>query len=154
MVQCVDTESLDALVDSLVSASEEYNSAIGRSLPISTQLGQLFAAKIMGYDIVTGPGIGYQGIKRDDNGKDIRLNFMVKLTSSKRKSGPLNGLRLDREWDSVVIVMLSGDREVQSIYELSRSTIRELSTKQRRDLSKISVDEVAHMSDRWWCAAK
>jgi hypothetical protein len=116
--------SVDKLISEARRLAADYRRATGKPIPgVSIEIAQNDAARLLGLELAAKPQAGHDAIGRGKrDGKKIQIKGRVIF--DERKSGQRIGeLRLDREWDSVVLVLMDEEYEPYEIYEAEREEI-------------------------------
>ncbi len=133
----------DKLIAQARILAAEYRRTMGKPLPgISNEIAEFDAIKLLqlqpkpegegGYD-ATDPARG-----------DKRIQIKSRTIFDESKSGQrLGQLKLDKEWDSVVLVLMDEDYEPYEIYEAERGDILEFLDKTSSSRAKRGAMSVA-----------
>ena len=116
--------SVDKLISEARRLAADYRRATGKPIPgVSIEIAQNDAARLLDLELTTGPGIGHDAIGRGKrDGKKVQIKGRVIF--DERKSGHRIGeLRVDREWDSILLVLMDENYEPYEIYEAEREEI-------------------------------
>lgn len=118
--------SVDKLMVEARKLAAEYRKTTGKPLGISSEIAKFDVARLMGLESVdaTQSG-GYDAIGTGErNGKLVQIKGRAIL--EEKKSGQRIGqLKVDQEWDSVMLVMMNDEYEPIEIYEAQRSELLE-----------------------------
>ncbi len=118
--------SVDKLMVEARKLAAEYRKTTGKPLGISSEIAKFDVARLMGLESVdpTQSG-GYDAIGTGErNGKLVQIKGRAIL--EEKKSGQRIGqLKVDQEWDSVMLVMMNEEYEPIEIYEAQRSELLE-----------------------------
>lgn len=115
--------SVDTLIAQARQLAAEYRRATGRPLAgISTEISQHDAARLLDLELCPGEG-GYDALGRGGRaGKRIQIKARAIFDQS--KSGQRIGqIKLDQDWDSVVLVLMDENFEPFEIYEAERADL-------------------------------
>ena len=116
--------SVDKLMVEARKLAAEYRKTTGKPLGISSEIAKFDVARLMGLESVdpTQSG-GYDAIGTGErNGKLVQIKGRAIL--EEKKSGQRIGqLKVDQEWDSVMLVMMNEEYEPIEIYEAQRSKL-------------------------------
>ncbi|HEC12254.1 MAG TPA: hypothetical protein ENI80_03245 [Acidiferrobacteraceae bacterium] len=116
--------SVSKLIGEARRLARDYRQATGKSLGgISAEIAQYDAAEILGLEVVQGQAGGYDAIgKGERKGKKIQIKGRVVF--DEKKSGQRVGqIKIDQEWDSVLLVLMDDQYESCEIYEAQRDDI-------------------------------
>lgn len=115
----------DKLIAQARILAAEYRRTMGKPLPgISLELAEYDAVKLLNLQAhTTGEG-GYNAIDPQRGNK--RIQIKSRTIFDEEKSGQrLGQLRLEQQWDSVVLVLMDEEYEPYEIYEAEREDILE-----------------------------
>ncbi|MES9826773.1 MAG: hypothetical protein ABW201_00735 [Candidatus Thiodiazotropha sp.] len=133
----------DKLIAQARVLAAEYRRTMGKPLPgISNEIAEYDAVKLLRLEPKpTGEG-GYDAVDPKRGGKQIQIKSRTILDES--KSGQRIGqLKLDKDWDSVVLVLMDEDYEPYEIYEAERDDIIEYVGKSSSNRAKRGAMSVA-----------
>jgi len=116
--------SVDKLMVEARKLASEFRKTTGKPLGISSEIAKFDAARLMDLELVdqSKPG-GYDAV-----GKGIRDGKLVQIKGrailEEKKSGQRIGqLKVDQEWDCVMLVMMNEEYEPIEIYEAERAEL-------------------------------
>lgn len=117
--------SVDKLMAEARRLAAEYRRTTGKTLPISGEIAVNDAARLLGLTAAGEPGLGYDATRGDGETLE-RLQIKARVVFDEIKSAHRIGeLKLDRQWDAVLLVLLDHDYEPFAIYEARRAAIEE-----------------------------
>ncbi len=137
-------------------AAVAYYRLTGKPLGITGEMGEYFAAKHLGLKLAEARTPGF-----DAYGKDGRL-VQIKSRSIPRSKGKGKGLsgqrtgsiQLNREWNSVVLVLMDEFFEPFAIYEADRKSIEKAlvkpGSKARNERGALSVTKFISIAAEVW----
>lgn len=116
--------SVDKLISEARRLAAEYRKATGKSLGgISSEIAEYDAARLLDLELCKEPVGGYDAVghgKRE--GK--RVQIKGRAIFDERKPGQRIGqLKVEQDWDSVVLVLMDEQFEPYEIYEAERADI-------------------------------
>jgi hypothetical protein len=129
--------SVDKLISEARRIAAEYRKATGKTLGgISTEIAEHDAARLLDLALCKESQGGYDAIGRGvRDGK--RIQIKGRAIFDERKGGQRVGqLKVDQEWDSVVLVLFDEEFEPFEIYEADRVDV--LDAVQEKNASKRS----------------
>lgn len=149
-------DSLEKLISETRRIARDYRNATGKPLGgVSGEIAQFDACKALGLDPVP-PGTqgGYDAVghgKRE--GKKVQIKGRVIF--DEEKSGQRIGqLKVEQDWDSVVLVLMDENFEAFEIYEAERDVIEEAqsSSQSKRSAKRgaMSVAKFKAISELVW----
>lgn len=137
--------SVDKLMVEARKLAAEYRKATGKPLGISSEIARFDAARLMNLELVeAATPLGYDAVgKGDREGKLVQIKGRAILDD--KKSGQRVGqIKVDQQWDSVMLVMMDDEYEPVEIYEADREDlIEELDKKASSKRSKRGALSVA-----------
>lgn len=117
--------STDKLVTEARRLAAEYRRATGKPLGISSEIAEFDAAKLLDLSLCDQKNGGYDAIGRGKReGKKIQIKG--RAVFDEKKSGQRVGqLKLDQDWDAIVLVIMDEEYEPVEIFECSRKVIED-----------------------------
>jgi hypothetical protein len=119
--------SVDKLISQARKLAADYKAATGKPLPgVSVEIAENDAANGLDLELCAHPRQGgYDAIGRGKR-EGKRIQIKGRAIFDEKKSGQRIGqLKLDQEWDSVVLVLLDDNYEAYEMYEAERNAIDE-----------------------------
>ena len=115
--------STKKLISEARRLAAEYRKATGKPLGISGEIAEFDAADKLNLEISQEKAAGYDAIgKGSREGK--RIQIKGRAVFDEKKSGQRIGqLKIDQEWDLVVLVIMDENYDAVEIYEVSREII-------------------------------
>lgn len=116
--------SVDKLITEARRIAAEYRRATGKTLGgISGEIAEQDAARLLDLELCTERPGGYDAIGRGSR-EGVRVQIKGRAIFDERKSGQRIGqLKLDQQWDSVVLVLMDENFEPTEIYEARREDV-------------------------------
>lgn len=115
--------STEKLVTEARRLAAEYRKATGKPLGISSEIAEFDAAKILDLELCQKKVGGYDAIGRGKR-EGKRVQIKGRAVFDEAKSGQRVGqLKLEQEWDSVVLVIMDENYDPLEIYECERPVI-------------------------------
>ncbi len=146
--------SVDKLMSEARRLAAEYRRATGKPLAISNEIAVFDAARLLDLTIPEQPVAGYDAVGRGSR-EGLRILVKARAIFDETKSGQRIGqLKLDKEWDRVLLVLMDEEYEPCEIYEADRATIvdalkeREQSSRNRR--GSMTIARFRHLSRLVW----
>src|SRR5262245_19299148 len=103
--------------------AQEYRRLTGKPLGITGEVAEYEAARILGVELTPARQAGYDAVERK-NGQTRRLQIKGRCLLDDCKPGQrLGSIRVEKEWDAVLMVILDQDFEAVEIYEAERAAI-------------------------------
>ncbi len=118
--------STEKLVTEARRLAAEYRKATGKPLGISGEIAEFDAAKALHLELCKDSVGGYDAIGTQAPRKNKRIQIKGRAIFDENKGGQRIGqLKLEQEWDSVVLVLMNENYEAIAIYEADRDILVE-----------------------------
>ncbi len=116
--------SVDKLIGEARRLASEYRRATGQPLAgVSAKIAEHDAAAILNLELCQNPQLGYDAVGRGEReGQRIQIKGRT-IYDEKKRGQRIGQLKLDQEWDLVVLVLLDKNHEAYEIYEADRGTV-------------------------------
>ncbi len=142
------------LLQSARRLGRRYYQLTGRPLGITGEIAEYDAVRLLGLEQMPVRQPGYDAIRRE-NGKITRIQIKSRCLVDSTKPGQrLGQIRLDRPWDSVLVVILSKDLNTEEICEARRSSVRKALTKpgskSRNVRGALALNQFKRIARRVW----
>lgn len=144
---------VDKLMLEARKLAAQYRQATGKPLGISSEIATHDVMRIMNLEPVDAAVAGYDAVgKGEREGKRIQIKGRtISATSSSNQR--IGQIKVDQDWDLVMLVLMNEQYEPLEIYEADREKIIEAvsntSTK-RRNRGALSVAKFKHISNLVW----
>jgi hypothetical protein len=102
----------------------EYRQLTGRPLGVTGEIAEYEAARLLGLELSDVRQPGYDAVKRSSLGE---TRYQVKgrcILDSSKNGQRIGSIRLDHDWDAVLLVLLNQSLEATAIYEAAREPVR------------------------------
>ena len=134
-------------------AAVRYKELTGKPLGITGEVAEYEAARLLNLTLTEARQAGYDAIK---GRRKIQIKGRA-FGKNAKASQRLGAIRLDKEWDSVVLVILDDKFCPTEIYEAPRSKVTEALTapgsKARNERGQLSVSQFKNIGKRVWPAS-
>ncbi len=118
--------SVDKLMAEARRLAADYRRATGKTLPVTAEIAVHDAIRLLGLAAAPGDAVGYDAI-RTCGDEDTRIQVKGRVIFDENKSGQRIGqIRLNQDWDSIVLVLMDEDYETTEVYEVFRDEICDL----------------------------
>lgn len=115
--------SLDALIAQTRHLAAEFRAATGKPLPVSAEIAQYDASRLLELEPVPAGTGGYDAIGRGARaGQRIHIKGRV-VPNEGGVAHRIGQLKLDQEWDVLMLVLMDERFEPCHIYEVARPVI-------------------------------
>jgi len=116
-------EAIMAVLGEAKRLAQEYRRLTGKPLGITGEVAEYEAARILGVELTAARQAGYDAVERTDGGTR-RLQIKGRCLLENCKPGQrLGSIRLEKEWDAVLMVLLDQNFDATEIFEAERSAI-------------------------------
>ena len=118
--------SVDKLMAETRRLAAEYRRATGQPLAVSGEIAKHDAARLLNLEVCHDPGLGYDaaGLEGPCEGKHVQIKGRA-IFDEKKSGQRIGQLRMEREWDAVVLVLMDEEFEPYEIHEADREVIEE-----------------------------
>ncbi len=147
--------SVDKLIAEARRLSAEYRKATGRPLGgVSAEIAEYDAARLVDLEICEPKPGGYDAIGRGKRA-GMRIQIKGRTIFDESKSGQRIGqLKVEQDWDSVMLVLMDENLEAFEIYEAMREDIMQAvgdsNVSNRNKRGAMSVAKFKVISQRVW----
>ncbi len=150
--------SVDKLISEARRIAADYRRATGKTLGgVTGEIAENDAARLLDLELSSDKNSGYDAIGKGKRaGKKIQIKGRAIFDQA--KSGQRIGqLKVNQEWDSVVLVLMNEDFEPVEIYEAERTVLMdaldETSDSKRSKRGAMSVSRFKHLARLVWTNA-
>jgi hypothetical protein len=114
----------DKLIAQARQLAAEYRRTMGKPLPgISNEIAEHDAVRLLALEADSSPEVGWDAV---DPQTGRRIQIKSRTIFDESKGGERIGqLKLNQDWDSVVLVLMDADYEPYEIYEALREDLEE-----------------------------
>ncbi len=148
--------SVDKLISEARRVAAEYRRATGKTLGgISGEIAENDAARLLNLKLNTSGEGGYNAIGQGKR-KGRRIQIKGRAIFDERKGGQRIGqLKLEQDWDSVMLVLMDENFEPYEIYEAVREDIEqdmdEARSSKRSSRGAMSISRFRKLAGLVWC---
>lgn len=148
---------LDKLISETRRLAADYRRATGKSLAVSSEIARHDACTQLHLEPVSqDESVGYDAIGKQPPWNGLRIQIKGRAIFDESKSGQRIGqLKLDKEWDAVVLVLMDENFNPIEIYLAARHDIMEAmedDSSKRRNRGAMSVARFKHVGHCVWTA--
>lgn len=146
-------EIAEVLADAKALA-KKYRKLTGKPLGITGEVAEFSAAQILDLELAEARQTGYDATRTID-GKVTKIQIKGRCIPRNAKPGQrLGQIRIDKEWDTVLLVIMDENLEVQSIYEAERPEIEKAilapGSKARNERGALAVSKFKAIGREVW----
>ena len=148
----IDLEQAGQILERARKVAVDYYELTGKPLGITGEYGEYVAARTLGLTFADARSPGFDAVDMDDRKIQIKARSIPR---HKKLGGQrLGSIRLDHEWDCVVLVLLDERFEPQAIYEADRAPLEEAlskpGSKARNERGVLAVSKFIALGRRLW----
>ena len=114
-------KKISEIISRAKTAAIEYYDLTGKPLGVTGEIGEYEAARLLNLDLAEARSPGYDA--EDENGRLIQIKTRRITQDKNNKSQRVGSIRLDHQWDSVMLVLMDERYNVSEIYEAERKDI-------------------------------
>ena len=146
-------EIAEVLADAKALA-RKYRKLTGKPLGITGEVAEFSAAQILGLELAEARQSGYDAIRKK-NGRTTKIQIKGRCIPANAKPGQrLGSIQLDKEWDTVLLVLMDEELEVLSMYEAERLEIEKAllapGSKARNERGALAVSKFKAIGHEVW----
>ncbi len=149
---------VDTLIEQTRLLAAEYRRTTGKPLPVTTEIANHDAARLLDLDIINPPPGGYDAVGRTGEREGVRYQIKGRAIFDEKKGGQrLGQIKVDKEWDAILLVLLDDNYRPFSIYEATRDelsdAINESQHSRRSSRGAMSIARFKNISRLVWSDA-
>ncbi len=115
--------SVDKLITETRRIASEYRKATGKILPVTPEIAINDAISILKLSPNNDNSLPYDAVM-ERNGEQIRVQIKGRaIFNEKRQGHRIGQIKLDQEWDAIILVLMNDEFFPQEIYMSSRDDI-------------------------------
>lgn len=137
----------------------DYKRATGKSLAVSSEIAKHDACELLQLEPMEDDSVGgYDAVGQHPAWKDLKIQIKGRAIFDEAKSGQRIGqLKLDKDWDAVVLVLMNEEFETQEIYMTRRAEVEdelaEMDSK-RQNRGAMTVARFKHLAKLVWAPSE
>jgi len=117
---------VETLIEQTRLLAAEYRRTTGKPLPVTTEIANYDAARLLDLEIITPPPGGHDAVGKTGEREGVRYQIKGRVIFDEKKGGQrLGQLKVDKAWDAVLLVLLNENYQPFSIYEANRDELSE-----------------------------
>jgi len=146
--------AVDKLIEQARQLAADYRKTTGKPLPgVSNEIAEYDASTLLGLTLCEDRSAGFDAVRDADQGPQ-RVQIKGRTIFNENFRGQrLGQLKIDKTWDSVVLMLMDDQYEPFDIYEASREDILEnmnTPSEQRKKRGAMSVARFINISQLVW----
>lgn len=132
----------------------EYHSLTGRPLGVTGEMAEYEAVRVLKLDVSQVRQRGFDATRQTKKGiQKIQIKGRV-LQPTSNQGQRLGAIQLDKDWDSVILVMMDNNFNPTEIYEADRAIVetalKKPGSKARNERGQLSVSNFKSISSKIW----
>ena len=148
-------KKIEKILEEVKSLAIEYKELTGKPLGVTGEIAEYNAAKILGLELSEARTPGYDAV----GNKKEKIQIKGRCLAEKPKPGQrLSKIRLDQEWDSVILVLMDNYYEVLELWKAFRPEVEAAilapGSKARNERGALSVSKFKQIGSCVWQANK
>jgi hypothetical protein len=142
------------ILEAVKALAKKYRKLTGKPLGITGEVAEFAAASLLGLELAEARQSGYDATRKEKS-RTVKVQIKGRCIPANAKPGQRLGcIQLDKEWDTVVLVLMDDDLEVTSIHEADRSEIekalKEPGSKARNERGALGVGKFKSIGEEIW----
>jgi hypothetical protein len=146
-------DRIGRILDQVRDLAISYYKETGKPLGITGEMAEFEAARILGLELCAARNDGYDAVRPQGEPKRIQIKGRRVMDDSK-PGQRMGGIKLDKAWDSVMLVLLDESYRAIEIHEALRpevaEAIRKPGSKARNDRGALGVSKFKSIGRRIW----
>lgn len=146
---------VDKLMVEARKLASQYRLATGKPLGISGEIAVHDVIRIMELEAAEDNQAGYDAIgKGSRQGKRIQIKGRI-ISSEQKSNQRIGQIKMEAQWDSVMLVLMNEHYDALEIYEADRAQILDAvaqSSTKRKNRGALSVAKFKHIGKLVWSA--
>lgn len=144
-------KEIEEILISAIDLASRYKKLTGKPLGITGEVAEFSAAKLLGLELAEARKAGYDAIGPDKR----KIQIKGRCLSNNPKPGQrLGSIRLDHEWDTVLLVLLNETFIVTEMWEAYRPEVETAllapGSKSRNERGALSVNKFKQIGRQVW----
>nr|WP_240349040.1 hypothetical protein [Pectobacterium versatile] len=129
----------------------KYKKLTGKPLGITGEVAEFYASKLLGLKLMEARSAGYDAIGSD--GRKIQIKGRS-LADSSKPGQRVGAIRLEHEWDSVILVLMDDVFTVKEMWEAYRPEVTYAllapGSKSRNERGSLSISKFKQIGRKVW----
>lgn len=144
--------SVDKLMAQTRKLAADYRKATGQPLPLTVEIANFDAARLLDLKLLQPPPGGYDAIGQSGEREGLRYQIKGRAIFDENKSGQRIGqLKLEQDWDAVLLVLLDEEYQPFAIHEADRCCLEQaLAESPSNKRGAMSVARFRIISEQVW----
>ncbi len=144
-------KEIQEILEQAKQLAARYKKLTGKPLGITGEIAEFSAASLLGLELAEARTAGYDAYDKD--GKKVQIKGRC-LPENAKSGQRLGSIRLDHEWDTVLLVLMDESFNVQEMWEAQRPEIKEAllapGSKARNERGALAVSKFKLIGQKVW----
>lgn len=143
-------DEVASIIEQARELARDYKRLTGKPLGITGEVAEFEAARLLGLTLAEARAPGYDALRGAE-----RLQVKGRVLTHNPKPGQrLGSIRLQHQWDAVLLVLMDEDLRVTEIWEAGRPSVEEAlskpGSKARNERGALSVTSFKRIGRKIW----
>ncbi len=145
-----DFQILGEIIQETKRLARNYYSLTGRPLGVTGEIAEYEAVRLLGFQLSEARQAGYDA-SYEQEGQIIRVQIKGRCILENSKPGQrIGSIKLNHDWDSIVLVLLDSDLEPSRVYMANRHEVEEAiiasASRARNERGALSITKIKSIS--------
>lgn len=149
----IDMDEISQLINEARKIAVRYRELTGRPIGITGEVAEYEAVRLLNLELATVMQAGYDAIRRTEDGIQ-RLQIKGRCITTNNPGQRIGRIDLDKEWDTVLLVLLDENLQPTALYEAPRSAVesalRAPGSRARNERGALSVSKFKSIGIQVW----
>lgn len=145
------SKEINDILEQAKQLAARYKKLTGKPLGITGEIAEFNAASLLNLELAEARTAGYDAIGSDDRKIQIKGRCLPENAKPGQRVG---SIRLDHEWDTVLLVLMDESFNVQEMWETQRPAIEEAllapGSKARNERGALAVSKFKQIGRKVW----
>lgn len=152
----IELEKAGGILERARQAAVDYYDLTGKPLGITGEYGEYLTAKLLGLQLADARSPGYDAT--DQAGRKIQIKARSIPDNKRVAAQRVGSIRLDHEWDCVMLILLNARFEPVAIFEADRAPLESVlmkpGSKARNERGALSISKFKSIGTQVWPLAR
>lgn len=144
-------KEIEEILAAAIDLASRYKALTGKPLGITGEVAEFSAAKILGLKLAEARKAGYDAIGQDKRKIQIKGRC---LPENPKPGQRLGAIRLDHDWDTVLLVIMNDSFSVTEMWEAYRSKVEAAllapGSRARNERGALSISKFKQIGTQVW----
>jgi hypothetical protein len=150
----IDLKELEVIIADAKAVAQRYRKLTGRPLGITGEVAEYEAARLLGLRLAEVRQHGYDAVREaGESVRKLQIKGRCLLDNSKR-SRQISAIKLEKDWDGVLLVLMDEEFEPLQIFEADRpqitAALAEPGSKARNERGALAVNKFKSIGRQVW----